>query len=188
MMRRSRFLIALVASVAAGLLALPVAAQQPAPTIELDFVSEVVLGQPVDIDAFLRDSSGRPVAGETVTLAVDVEFLNVLDTADAGWAITDDTGRARLVFVPKIEGELYLTARFEGSEEYEATEFSGTLLVTPGPATYEEPSPFRIPGANIMIVVVVLITVWSMFLVFVGFLWLIARDVPVERAEAEPRA
>jgi hypothetical protein len=184
-MRRTLLLVVLVGSLSAAMLSWPAAAQQPTPTMELDLVSEIGLGQPVDIEVYLRDSDGSPIPGETVTLAVDVGFMNVLDTADIGWALTDEDGLATVVFTPKSDGELFLTARFSGGEKHRAVEEFGSLMVTPGPATYEEPTPFRIPGANITIVVAVLITVWAMYLVFVGFLWMIAHDVPVDRADAE---
>ncbi|MFQ5874126.1 MAG: hypothetical protein ACE5JL_10030, partial [Dehalococcoidia bacterium] len=50
------------------------------------------------------------------------------------------------------------------------------LQVVPGAQIYEEEAPFRVPGANIVLVAVVLAMVWSIYLGAMGMLYLVSRS------------
>ena len=184
-MNNKQIIAAIIVALAGALWGLPVLAQQPTAKIELELVAEVGLGQVTDINASLRAADGTPIPDSTVTVTVDTVFLNVFDETVIGSARTNEDGLAKIVYVPKTDGELNLIARFDGNATNGATEEFGTLVVLPGPATYEQESLFRIPGANLWVVVIVLVVVWSMYLSFVRVFWSISRDGNVERTDAE---
>ncbi len=187
MMANKALLLALMLALTAALSAVPVAAQEPVPDLALVVEPESAVGKEIAVEAYLLDPAGNPVQGEVVTFLLDVEFLNNFGKAEIGQTITDEDGRALLVHILKQDGEQTITARFAGNNVFAAAEVSTSLSVAPGPATYEEEPLFRIPGANITVVVIVLATTWGLLLMVMGLLWLIghAGDESSE-AEATP--
>ena len=152
-----------------------VAAQEPVPELALFTEPEATAGEDISVEALLLDPQGRPLIGETVAFFLDVGFLNVYDQVERGRAITDEDGRALVVYNLKQEGDLVVTALFDGNGASVPAEVSLPLLGAPGPATHQEQPPFRIPGANIAFVVTVLTATWALFLLVMVLLWLVGR-------------
>ncbi|MBI4313072.1 MAG: Ig-like domain repeat protein [Chloroflexi bacterium] len=163
------FLLALLAPATAG-------ADQPVPLLALGFEPETATGDRIVVSAYLMDPASNPISGQEVTFRIDAEFMNTLGNVDVGTATTDNAGLAYILYAPKSEGEHTITARFVGNEVFAPASAESAITVTPGAATYQQEQPFRIPGADIRLVVVALSLVWGLYLVVTVLFWLISRS------------
>lgn len=152
----------------------------PVPIIIVDFEDSTQVGENIVIAAYLQDPAGNPIAGEFITFYLDMDFMNTLGQMGIGNDVTDSTGLAFTTYEAKVVGERNVTARFGGNVVFLPAEAAAPISIAPGPATYEEEIPFRIPGANVWMIVLALGVTWSIFL---GVTWII---VLIGRSGSQP--
>ncbi len=186
MLRKAFWMIVLLSAMAM-LQATPVAAAGPAVNLELLMKPTATDGERVAIEAFLSDSAGAPLAGELVTFFLDTEFLNIAGRIQMGAAITDEAGRARVLHAFTQEGEATVTARLEGNDDLGEVETSQVVSLASVGQLYQEARPFRMPGANIAIVVAVLTTTWGILAAVVLLLCLVGRAGAMEERAIDAR-
>lgn len=162
-------LLAILAPATAG-------AAQPVPQLVPGFQPQAPTGSRLVVAAYLIDPVGNPISGQAVTFSSDAEFMNTLGNIQIGQAVTDDTGLASFVYIPKSVGAHTITARFAGNAVFAPVAASSPLQVTEGEATYQEEQPFRIPGANVNLVALILTTVWGLYFVVTILFWRISRS------------
>ncbi|NQW21059.1 MAG: hypothetical protein HQ477_10140 [Chloroflexi bacterium] len=151
-----------------------VSAQERRATLEVSASESTQAGTAMEIVATLTELDGTPIAGEVIDFALSVEFMSNSGEIHIGSATTDASGIARLEYIPKAEGDHYLTA--SSSENSEVSAFSEMeMTVTSGPQLYRELSPIRVPGANVWMTSAVLIAVWSVFVLIALRIWQISR-------------
>ncbi|MBI4339234.1 MAG: Ig-like domain-containing protein [Chloroflexi bacterium] len=150
-------------------------AQQPIPQLVLGVQPSSPVGNPMVVAGYLLDPAGNPISGQTVAFSTEAEFMNTLGSFEIGQAVTDDRGLAYVQYVPKEVGTSTITARFAGNDVFAPLTTSSPLEVTEGKATYKQERPFRIPGADVRLVVVLLSGVWSLYLLVTVLFWLISR-------------
>lgn len=172
-MRRS---ILIAVAIAVGLAlpvagARPVSAEQPVPDLHLGFDESVEVGDPVIVSAYLVDPAGSPIRGASIDLTRNAKFLNVSGTVSLGTVLTDNTGLAAVTYIPASEGEITIIAAYAGSDVFAPVTESRILFALPGPELYREESPFRVPATNIWMVVGIVGTVWTFYLIAFGALF-----------------
>lgn len=150
-------------------------AELPVPELEVGFEDEVTAGNMMALAAYLTDPVGNPIAGAEIVFYAETTFMNNTGDAELGRAITNSDGLALLRFEPRIEGERLIIARFAGNEVFAPLQMSETLTVLPGSRLHYEPSPVRVPGANVGMAASVLAAVWAVFVFSLVGLWRIAR-------------
>lgn len=150
-------------------------AELPVPELEVGFEDEVTAGNMMALAAYLTDPAGNPIAGAEIVFYAETTFMNNTGNAELGRAITNSDGLALLRFEPRIEGERLIIARFAGNEVFAPLQMSETLTVLAGSRLHYEPSPVRVPGANVGMAASVLAAVWAVFVFSLVGLWRIAR-------------
>ncbi|MEE9198680.1 MAG: hypothetical protein V3U26_02660 [Dehalococcoidia bacterium] len=151
-------------------------AQGPADTtLTLRLPDDGAVGQELTLEARLTDGAGAIVVGAEIAFLREVEFMNAGSELPLGQAITDDQGIATLSFVPRSEGEILITARFEGNDRYSPTSVSDMAPIQTGPALYVEEAGVDVPGINVSFLVGILGGVWATYFVVITLLWLIVR-------------
>lgn len=163
MVRPFSLTYALVLATSVWLISSSLSADQPPSDLVLDFVSEAEAGEEIAVAAHLVDPAGNPISGERISFTAELSFLNNTGEADIGSAVTDSTGLAMMLYAPRTEGELAISAAFEGNAVYAPSRSSQVLRVLPGPELYQEATPLRIPGANIWMVSTILAIVWGLY-------------------------
>ena len=158
-------------------------AQQPVPLVHIGIEESALPGEIIAISAYLVDPLGNPVYDTEIHFSYAVEFLNTEDSVEIGTAITDDTGLALTTWEPRSEGEVNITASFEGNEVFAPATSVGTLKVLPGEQLYRELPPYRIPGANVWLTTALITTVW---VIFIGALALVGWANFKTRNEPHP--
>ncbi|MBI2857087.1 MAG: hypothetical protein HYX95_02090 [Chloroflexi bacterium] len=177
-MKMRRNLLALVPAVLGTLLlsAPMVAAQEAMPRLLLRFPAGASVGKETILEARLQDASGGPIQGATLTLYAPAAFLNTVDDeVTLGRATTDKDGLARFRYTPHREGKLAITVRFVGRDRRTLVEETATLSVVPGPDSYVETAPLRVPGLNYRLLILLLGGTWGLYLVAIAFLWKVSR-------------
>ncbi len=150
-------------------------AELPVPELEVGFEDEVTAGNMMALAAYLTDPVGNPIAGAEIVFYAETTFMNNTGDAELGRAITNSDGLALLRFEPRIEGARLIIARFAGNEVFAPVQMRETLTVLPGSRLHFEPSPVRVPGANVGMAASVLAAVWAVFVFSLVGLWRIAR-------------
>jgi len=151
-----------------------VSAQDRRATLDISAVETVQAGSATEVVATLIELDGAPIEGELIEFYMSVKFLSNSDDIAIGTAVTDEKGTARIEFVPKAEGEHFLTASTSADSEVSA--FSEMeMTVSPGPQLYRELSPVRVPGANVWMAAAVLLAVWGVFVMIALRIWQIAK-------------
>jgi hypothetical protein len=160
-------------------------AQQPAPVVHIGLEESALPGEIIAVSAYLVDPIGNPIYDAEIHFTYAVEFLNTEDSVEIGTAVTDDTGLALLTWEPRSEGEINITASFEGNDVFTPASSIGTLEVLPGTQLYRELPPYRIPGANVWLTTGLITTVW---IIFIGALALVGWANFKTRNEPHPDA
>jgi len=149
-------------------------AQERRATLEVSAVESVEAGSQMEIVATLAEQDGTPIADEAIDFSLSVDFMSNSGEIHIGSATTDELGVAQIEYMPKAEGDHYLTA--STSESSEVSAFSEMeMTITSGPQLYQELSPIRVPGANVWMTSAVLIAVWSVFVLIALRIWQISR-------------
>lgn len=149
-------------------------AQDAGLALDVAAVDSAQAGTTIEVVATLLGPDGKPVEGQDIEFTLSVEFLSNFDDISLGIARTDDTGTARIEFIPKSEGDHVLTAgTLAGADEDAFSQRQ--LTVTSGGQLYRELSPVRVPGANVWMATGVLLAVWGVFLLIALRIWQIAR-------------
>ena len=152
-------------------------AQGPdATALELRLPPEGTVGQEMTVSARLTNETGVAVAGAEVAFRWAVKFMNVGSDLELGRTVTDEQGTATLSVVHRGEGEMMITARFDGNTQYGPASATGAVPIQPGPPQYLEKAGVRIPGINVYLLAGVLGTVWSIYFVVMTLILLIARE------------
>ncbi|MBI2304744.1 MAG: Ig-like domain-containing protein [Chloroflexi bacterium] len=164
--------------VTAALLALafatPALAAGP-PTLELQAPQEVNLGDTITLSAVLRDSQGAAIERATIILWSAASFLGTGGAVRLGEAVTDAQGRATFTYEVRTEGSATLNAYFPGNSRYESAQTSAKIAVKGSGQLYEETAGVQVPGIGVWILVALLGGVWSVYLIVMALLTLIAR-------------
>lgn len=145
-------------------------------TLELRLPPEGTVGQEMTVSAHLTDGAGVAVEGAEVVFYRAVEFMNVGSDLELGRAVTDAQGTATLSVVHRSEGEIKITARFDGNTQYGPASASGAVPIQPGPPQHLEEAGVRVPGINVSLLAGILGAVWSTYFVVMVLIWLIARE------------
>lgn len=161
------------------------AAQQPVPLVHIGLEESALPGEIIAASAYLVDPLGNPVYDAEIHFTYAVEFLNTEDSVEIGTAITDDTGLALLTWEPRSEGEINITASFEGNDVFAPANSVRSLEVLPGEQLYRELPPYRVPGANVWLTTGLIATVW---IIFIGSLALVGWANLKTRNEPHPDA
>lgn len=162
------------------------------------------LGEPLTVQAVLADSQGRPISGATIYFTTQARFLSRSDDVVLAQAVTNLNGQAVSQFIDNEAGTLALTAEYRGDARYAASnatiqvaaageqqlyvEHIGvdvpaiSLLPMTAQVSYLQ-SPFRSisrfadslwPATTGWPLLIVLLLVWSMYLLAVRFVWRLA--------------
>ncbi len=175
-MAKRLLIVTIFSALLALLTAASAAADQPVPYMTLGFPSPAPTGNRIVLSAYLLDPAGNPISGQRISFTSEVEFMNTLGTIHLGDATTDDNGLAYLPFMPTSLGMEAINAQFAGNEIFAPISATNPISITEGRAVYREEVPFRIPGADIRIVVVALTAVWSIYFFVTVLFWLISRS------------
>lgn len=177
-LRIHRIASAVLAGVLAWLLLVGIAgAQGPdATALQLTLPPESAVGQEMAMSARLTSEVGVAVVGVEVVFRRAATFMNVASDLELGRAVTDEQGTATVSVVSRSEGDMMVTARFDGNSQYGPASANGTLTIQSGPPQYVEEAGVRIPGINVYLLAGVLGTVWSLYFVVMTLILLIARE------------
>lgn len=178
----SRIIVAIALLALAALAPVVALAAQPEPDLALGFPAKAKVGERIVLSAYLMDPAGNPISDQKVAFSTEAEFMNTLGTVEIGSAKTDEKGLAYLLYTPKSEGDQTITVKFAGNSVFASASATKPLTVTPGTASYEEERPFRIPGADIRLVVFALSLAWGLYLIAASLIWLISRSGAREAA------
>ena len=173
---RSFTLAALVSVFAAAAFASTAQAQDFARAeLELIITSETAVGDTVQLQAVVT-ADGAPLPEIEVIFRRSVEFFNTGSEVLIGRATTDAAGRASVDYSPRSEGEVLITAEFDGVAGITAAYNETTIFVATGPAQYSGAAGVSVPGINVLFLVAILSAVWGTYFVVMVLVWLIARD------------
>ena len=150
--------------------------RRPEPELVVGFEANGTVGERVALSAYLVDPAGNPIRGQTVTFLLDVKFMNVITSIELGQDVTDETGLALILNTPRTSGEVTIRARFEGNDVFAEASSFDVITVAEGDPVFEQIEPFRIPGANVSLVVAVLVIIWTTYLGVVGLFFRISRQ------------
>ncbi len=167
-------------AVAAALTLLLVAAA-PAwaaePTVlELEAEPDVALGDRVTVQVAVTTGKGGAVAGATVVLLSPARFGATSGEMRLGQVTTDDLGQASFTYETRREGRQTLIARFPGNEGYAPAEASVGLSVHGAAQLYEQEAGVKVPGIGVWMLVLLLGAFWSVYMVVMVLITLIARE------------
>jgi Ni/Fe-hydrogenase subunit HybB-like protein len=137
------------------------------------------VGQSLPLQAHLTGSG--PLPGAVVSFYSTARFQGVSAEVKLGEAITDARGTATLDYAPRREGDVTIEARYAGNQEHGSSRATATLTVKPGSQLYQETPAFRASGI-VWILLALLASVWTTYLVVVGLLALIAHEGSTETA------
>lgn len=152
------------------------AAQAPsAGTLELQLPPQAAVGQELTVGALLLDGAGAPVVGADVEFAREAVFMSSGSELALGRSATDEQGVATLTFMPRSEGEMLISARFEGNARSGAASASGAVPIATGPQLYSVEAGVRVPGVGVWLLAAVLTTVWGTYLAAIVVLLRIAH-------------
>lgn len=162
------------------------------------------LGEALTVQAVLADSQGHPVSGVMINFTTPVTFLGKKGDVILAQATTNANGQAVAQFVNRSSGEITLNAEFQGNDQYAPSSASTQITVVGDGQLYVEHTGVDIPGLNVpptgsltpsgtspwsgMVkfvqnlwpamsgwpIAVVLILVWSLYLLAVRFILRVA--------------
>ncbi len=107
------------------------------------------LGQMIEAQARLVDSSGAPIAKATVTFATPLAFLSGSNDVVLAEAVTDKSGVANAEFELRTSGALTIHAAFRGNDRYAPSTASAPITITGDAQLYVQRAGVRIPGMNV---------------------------------------
>lgn len=162
----------------------PVWAADPV-TLELRAPERVNLGDEIEVESFLRDGTGKPIPAVSVVLYSGASFLSTNGNVQLGQTATDARGVARFSYQARTQGEITLNASFLGADRYGAAQASVPLVVEGSAQLTRHPvEGVRVPGIGPWILAGILGGVWSIYLVVMLLLALIAREGASASTEA----
>jgi len=170
-------LVPLLAVLLPLVLVAPVQAADPV-TLKLEAPKEASLGDTISVAAELRDGNGGPVPGATIILWTPASFLSVGGSVRLDEAPTDAQGRATLHFQARSTGALTINAYFPGNSRYDPGQGSVELTVGGSAQLYEETAGVRVRGVGVWLLVGLIGVVWSVYLIVMVLVTLIAREAP----------
>lgn len=147
------------------------------PTIlELHAPSEATVGQRIELEATLKDAQGNPVKGAKISFSSPAQFAGFSGEMDIDEAETNAQGIATIEFEARQEGDNKINAHFKGNSTYKASEASRTFLVEGGSQVFFEEAGVKIPYLGPWIIVLVLATVWGLYLTVMALVVRIANS------------
>ena len=135
-----------------------------ATTLELRPPDNAAVGTKIELEAILRDGQGMPVKGAKVFFSSPTQFGGTAGEIDVDDAETNAQGIATIEFEPRQEGENKIIVRFEGNATFEASSADKAFVVDGGKQTYIEQAGVKISYLGPWIIVLVLGTVWSLYM------------------------
>lgn len=175
MSRPSRRLLGMLLALALLLVAAaPARAAEPV-TVELQTEPDVKLGDTVTVQIAVKDSQGGPVSGATVVLLTPASLGSARGEMRLGQVTTNSQGRATFAYEARSEGTQTLIARFPGSASYAPAEASAPLRVLGSAQLYQQEAGVQVPWIGVWILVLLLGAFWSVYLVVMVLVTLIAR-------------
>lgn len=171
----SRMARAVAAAFILLLVVVPVWAAEPA-TVKVEAEPEAALGGLVIVRVAVTDGQGGPVAGAIVVLLSPARFGATSGEMKLGQVTTDDLGQASFTYETRREGQQTIIARFPGNESYAPAEASVGLSVRGSTQLYRQEVGVKVPGIGVWMLVVLLGAFWSVYLVVMVHITLIARE------------
>ena len=181
-MRRSRkaiqVLSLLLTVLALALFSLSSVAQGagPEPGITIQAPAQGTLGQAVPVESTLLAPDGSPVVGAAIQFFSPASFMSTSGEVFLGQAVTNSAGLAVFQYDPRTAENVEIVARFAGNTEYGPAESSATLSVQGSTQLYQEEAGIQVPGLNVWLIVAILGTVWSVYLMVIVLVTRIARE------------
>ncbi len=145
-------------------------------TLEIQAPTQVGLGEEVSVTAVLRDATGAPAPGATIIFWSSASFLSVGGAIELGRATTDAQGRATLLYQARTEEKAFLNAYFPGDSRYDPASAAVELAVQGSAQLYQSTAGVQVPGLGVWLLVGALGIVWSIYLLVMVLLTLIARE------------
>lgn len=139
-------------------------------TLELRTTGGASLGELVRLEATLLDEDGMPVVGAPVAFYQRASYADVTGDAFLGVARTDDRGVAAIAVELRTPGEVSFSARYVGDEGHRPAEAASTVEVAGDRQLYQPEVGLRVPGVGVWWLLVLVGTVWGLYL-------LVARQV-----------
>lgn len=165
---RSTSLLLLITAVLVAVLAPgAVLAQGPReePRIQVAGPEDVPLGNTARIMARLEDAQGNPIPNATIVFTIPTAFAGTVAEMNIGEAQTNAEGIAILDYQLRIEGQNQFIARFYGTDTYQPADDSAVVLATGTKQLAQRTEGVRVPVLGSWTLVVVLLGVWSVYLV-----------------------
>lgn len=122
-------------------------AQEPA-TIQIGLPVEAYLGASVPMQAVLVDSRGQPIPKATIYFMTSATFLTAKGDMLVAVAVTDQRGQAVAEYVSNLAGALTLRAEFRGDDHYAPAKATAQLSVKGDYQLHNEEAGVQIPGLN----------------------------------------
>lgn len=160
-------LLLLLCVALAALLPGSAAAQDPREATHLQVAGpeDVPLGNPARILAVLRDAQSNPIGEATIVFTSPVSFAGTAAEMELGEARTDVDGVALLDYQLRAEGRNQFIARFYGDRTYQPSQASAVVLATGTGQLARRSAGVEVPFLGSWTLVLVLLGVWSVYLV-----------------------
>ncbi|MEE8373318.1 MAG: hypothetical protein V3R87_06370 [Dehalococcoidia bacterium] len=148
--------------------------------LTLEAPSEASVGDVIEITASIFDSEGVPITGAPTRFYSYAAFLSgSTGYIEIGEAITDDEGVAAIEYVPTRNGDIEVTAKYEGDDGYLASQGAATIAVDGNRQLYEAHAGLTVPFINVGLLIGILAFLWGTLL-FTGILILKIALAPPE--------
>lgn len=151
-------------------------AQSAGTKLALELPAGSAAGAQTTVTARLTDASGTAVSGATIVFRREVIFMNTGSELELGSALTNGEGVATVTFVPRSEGDMSISAEFQGDRGHGSSSAYKMLQVSTGPQLYVSHAGVKIPGLNVGLVVGILSIIWGGYFIVMSRIFLIAKD------------
>jgi hypothetical protein len=160
-------LLLLMSLVAIALVPGTALAQDPREETRLRIAApeDVPLGNMARIIATLQDAQGNPIPDVPIVFTSPASFAGTVAEMDLGEVWTNAEGVALLDYGLRMEGQNQFIARFDGNDSYRPVEASATVSATGTAQLSQRSAGVEVPFLGAWTLVLVLIGVWSVYLV-----------------------
>ncbi|MGE5140233.1 MAG: Ig-like domain-containing protein [Rudaea sp.] len=116
--------------------------------IQIGTPDHLHLGDRVTLQAVLGDSQGRPISGATIYFSAHAAFLSGSGEMVVAQAVTNENGQAVAGFENQMAGRLELRADFRGDDHYSPSGATAEIPVEGDAQLYVPQVGVQIPGLN----------------------------------------
>lgn len=136
--------------------------------------SPVLLGNTVKLEASLQDIAGTAIGGATLRFHRFAYFLGGEGQMEIGEATTDSNGAALFEYLPREQGDIQVTAVYEGNSQYASSQSSTTFAIEGYAHFYKAAAGIRVLFLGKWLLVAVLGGIWGTYLLVVTLVLRIA--------------